>query len=142
MTTYYTLEPEVAGGWGKNIKANTSVHPPIVHALHYEFQDWLGDEIVESFPCFLVSERLSIALKDAKLNGFSLAEAEVSVSEEFKELKSASVLPKFRWLKIQGRAGEDDFGLSEDNLLVASKRALEVLRQFPLSNAEIAKWRR
>lgn len=32
-----------------------TVHPPRVERLHYEFEDWLGDDLVESFPSFLVA---------------------------------------------------------------------------------------
>lgn len=138
---YYQLEPEVAGGWGGLTEADTSVHPPVVHALHYEFQGWLGDELVESFPCFLVSARVGGALRDAGLSGFFLAEAEISVSEEFRGLQGDLVLPHFLWLRVVGQAGEADFGLSKSHLIV-SERALAALRRFSLSNAEVSEWKR
>ena len=55
---YYFIEPEVAGGWGGNTIADTSVHPPKISKLHYQFDGWLGDDLLESFPCFIVSESL------------------------------------------------------------------------------------
>ena len=39
---FYYLEPEVSGGIGDSTILDTSVHPPIVSALEYEFEDWLG----------------------------------------------------------------------------------------------------
>ncbi len=56
---FQILEPEVAGGWGANIIADTDCHPPRIEHLHYEFEGWLGDPIVESFPCFLILESLA-----------------------------------------------------------------------------------
>ena len=55
---YKYIEPEVAGGLGNETIIDKNYHPPIVKKLHYEFNGWLGDDILESFPCFIVSERL------------------------------------------------------------------------------------
>jgi len=141
MTVYYLIEPEVAGGWGENTKADTSVHPPVVHSLHYEFQGWLGDELLESFPCFLVSERVGQVLQAENLAGFSLEQVEISVSAQFRELQGGPLPPKFYWLKVAGRAGQADFGMSESHLLVVSEQALAVLGRFSLNNAEVAAWK-
>ena len=35
---YFYIQPEVAGGLGKNTVMDRSVHPPIVSRLHYEFR--------------------------------------------------------------------------------------------------------
>lgn len=141
MTTYYQIEPEVAGGWGENTEADTSVHPPVVLSLHFEFQGWLGDDLLESFPCFLVSEQLGQAIRAANLDGFSLKQVEISYSAQFIELQRRPMLPKFNWLKITGGAGQADFGMSEAHLLVVSEEALAVLRQFSLNNAEVSEWK-
>ncbi|WP_085681063.1 hypothetical protein [Marinobacter salarius] len=141
MTVYYQIEPEVAGGWGENTRADTSVHPPVVHSLHYEFEGWLGDELLESFPCFLVSEQVGQALLAANLAGFSLEQVEISLSPQFLELQERPLPPRFYWLRITGHAGQADFGISESNLLVVSEQALEVLRRFSLNNAEAAEWK-
>lgn len=138
MTAYYQIEPEVAGGWGENTVADTSVHPPVVHSLHYEFQGWLGDELLESFPCFLVSERVGHAIQAENLAGFSLEEVEISVSAQLRELQGGSLPPRFYWLKVAGRAAQADFGISESHLLVVSEEALAVLRRFSLNNADVS----
>src|SRR6476660_8794270 len=65
------LAPEVAGGWGERTVADTSTHPPRVTALHYQFDGWLGDELLESFPCYIVTRRLAHALTAAGLSGFN-----------------------------------------------------------------------
>lgn len=130
------LEPEVAGGWGPSTVVDRSIHPPRVQRLHYEFNGWLGDEFLESFPCFIVSAALASKLSASSLRGFGLDDVLVTASSEFVERHPTVVLPAFRWLKITGRAGSDDFGLSVQNLLVVSTEALAVLETFPLAHAE------
>jgi hypothetical protein len=140
MERFFSLEPEVAGGWGDRTVADTSVHPPVVSQLHYEFQGWLGDELVESFPCYLVTEALGVAISQAGLSGFSLASVETTCSSEFAELQPSTKLPPFQWLKIMGAAGQSDFGLSSDHMLVVSERTLRVITHG-ISNCAISEWR-
>ena len=66
---YFLLSPEVAGGLGPNTMMNRMVHPPEVSRLHYEMEGWLGDELLESFPCFIVTQRVADAIQDAHLTG-------------------------------------------------------------------------
>ena len=78
---FFRLQPEVPGGFGERSVLDTSVHPPTVHRLHFEFMGWDGDDLVTSFPCFLVSERLGKAMADEHLAEFELADVEVTVDE-------------------------------------------------------------
>lgn len=68
---YRYLEPEVAGGMGNDTILDNSVHPPIVTFLHYHFSGWIGDDILETFPYFIFSERLKNAIENNKLKGIS-----------------------------------------------------------------------
>jgi hypothetical protein len=134
--TFTILEPEVAGGWGPRTVADRSVHPPRVERLHYEFAGWLGDDLLESFPCYVVTPSLAEALGAAQCTGFSLDDVLVTSTEEFRELYPGRKLPAFRWLKVHGVAGTDDFGHASDFRLVVSSRALAVLDEFQLQHAE------
>jgi hypothetical protein len=109
QVSYYAVEPEVAGGFGENTKSNSTEGRFTVERLHYCFDGWLGDELLESTPCFIVSSALAEDLESARLTGFSLDDVEVSVSTQFVDQKDRSILPAFRWLKIEGTAGVDDF---------------------------------
>ncbi len=135
--TYYNLSPEVAGGLGERTVMDTSVHPPRVQRLHYEMAGWLGDELLESFPCFIVTARVRDALLGLGASGCTFDTVEISRSDTFEELYPDRMLPPFYWLKVQGRAGVDDVGLSDDNRLVVSKRVLDLLRAFDLANCDI-----
>jgi len=133
---YYALEPEVAGHLGDHAVVDRSVHPPVVERLHYEFDGWLGDDLLESFPCFIVTKALRERLTQSGLSGCQFEDAEVSKSDLFEEIHPDRELPEFAWLKVLGRAGVDDFGLSPDHRLVVSQRALDALKSFKLDNCD------
>jgi len=127
MQSFYAIEPEVAGGLGEHAIFDRSIHPPLISRLHYKFDGWLGDQIVASFPVFMVTEPLAGKIQSAGLKGFELADAEISVSPEFEDFHPGFKLPPFRWLKPTGVAGRDDFGLGSDHRLVVSKKALDLI---------------
>lgn len=134
---YYQIEPEVAGGWGEGTQANTTIHPPEVTKLVYEFECWSGDSIVTSFPCYLITEELAQSLTQTKLSGYKLSRCEVTKSEIFNELYPNRTLPFFVWLKVFGESGIDDFGIGNDLRLVVSDVALSVLKEHSLHECEI-----
>ena len=141
---YFFIEPEVAGGLGSNTILDRTTHPPRAERLHYEFEGWLGDALLEGFPCLIATEQASNALKSARATGVDYAEVEVSTSQLFRHLYPNRQLPPFVWLQIKGTAGKDDFGRHRDmraerprNKFVISERALEILRPFGLNHADI-----
>ena len=135
---FFSLAPEVAGGWGKNtLYTRTPGKPTVVHKLHYHFDGWLGDELLTSTPCFIVSERLCQAIQRAELNGVRFDEVEVTTSDQFNELYPGRHLPKFIWLRVEGKPGQDDFGLAPSLQLVVSAQALEVLTRMNLRHCGI-----
>lgn len=115
-----------------------STHPPVVHDLHYEFQGWLGDELLESFPCFIATETLWRLLQDEALSGVRAGPVKVSVSELFEEMYPGRVLPRFVRLMVTGTPGSDDFGLTKDARLVVSMRALDALRKRRLDQCGVS----
>jgi hypothetical protein len=50
--------------------------PEVVTHLHYEFEGWLGDDLLTTFPEFIVTERLAAALEASKPTGLRLAGVE------------------------------------------------------------------
>ena len=75
---FYYLEPEVAGGFGEDTVVSAASHPPVVTRLEYKFEGWLGDEILETFPCFIVTEAVASEITKLNLTGFSLDSVKVS----------------------------------------------------------------
>jgi hypothetical protein len=132
---YYVIEPEVAGGIGGNTVMDQSAHPPKIERLHYDFGGWLGDALLESFPCFIATEGVAQELKSIRATGVSFGDVEITKTKQFEDLYPNRQLPGFKWLKISGRSGLDDFGLMNDFRLVISQRVLDLLKLHGLKNA-------
>ena len=124
---YFNLEAEVAGGIGPHSVTQETSGALIVHKLHYVFEGWFGDEIVESTPCYIVTAELAKSIRDRGLTGVSFDQVEVDRSDIFKDLHPEKVLPPFAWMKVTGDKGKDDFFLAGYGRLVVSERALEVI---------------
>jgi len=138
---HYYIEPEVSGGIGRNSIIDTSFHPPIVKKLNFEFEGWLGDELIESSPCFIVSENLKNKINQGKLTGFKFDNVEITKTENFNELHANKILPKFYWLQVIGKAGQHDFGIANDFRLVISTSALSIIKQTKIEHADIEEYK-
>lgn len=134
---FYALEPEVAGGLGPDSIIEGAGHPPNVTRLHYELEGWLGDDLLESFPCYIVTEKMRSIMEECNVSGYQFDVVQVSVSDEYRELNDNEKLPRFWWLKVSGTAGQDDVGISETHSLVVSERLLEVMQNARLDNCDI-----
>jgi len=132
---YFYVEPEVAGELGERTKMDCSVHPPIVKGLHYQFEGWLGDAILESFPAFIVTEEAKESLLAMGATGATFDDVDVTITDQFEELYPNRKLPPFTWLKPEGKAGQDDIGAAADGRIVVSQRVLEVLCNLGIPNA-------
>ena len=134
---FKSIRPEVAGGFGKETKLDTKVHPPIVYHLHYEFQGWLRNDILATFPCFIVTENLKESILKTGLSGVVFDDVKITTSFEFRQLYPNLVLPRFNWMKVSGQAGKDDFGVSGEFRLIVSEEAYNLLSNFNISAASI-----
>jgi hypothetical protein len=128
--TYFFLEPEVGG----NIVCSETDRNGLVRRLHYEFDGYEGSAIVESVAHYLVTEEAKGKLEAIGATGIGFDRAETSTSDLFDEMYPGERLPKFVWLKIMGRAGEDDFGMAQDKRLVVSGRVLELFKRLGLDS--------
>jgi hypothetical protein len=134
----FYVEPEVAGGLGGNTEMDRSVRPPAVTRLHYVLDGWLGDVLLETYPCFIVTEKARQGLEEAGVSGVDFDDVEVTTSDQFRDLHPSWQLPKFYWLKISGKTTQDDFRTAPEGRMIVSERALEVLRRLGIANAVIA----
>ena len=132
---YFLIEPEIAGGLGKSTLMDRTNHPPVVSRLHYELEGWLGDALLESFPAFVITEQATSALVQAGITGADFGTVDVTTSDQFEEMYPDRKIPNFFWLRIKGKAAQDDFGTAPDGRLVVSQRTLDILSQFGISNA-------
>ena len=84
MSKFFFIEPEVAGGLGEHTVMNRSTHPPKVSRLHYEFEGWLGNHLLERFPCYIATKELADKISNIGLTGFELGPVEVTTSTLFR----------------------------------------------------------
>jgi hypothetical protein len=116
MQTLSLIAPEVGGGKGPGtvvvnraaIESRTATVPEVTQ-LEYQFDGWMGDDLLTASPCYIVTQRLADALTRSDLTGFRLADVQISTSSEWaqwKQLRPDLVpeLPAFRWLVPDGRA--------------------------------------
>jgi hypothetical protein len=134
---FFTIEPEVAGALGPRTKMRRETHPPHIDHVHYIFDGWLGDALVESFPVFLIRQSATEQIDAAGLTGVTFDKAEIETSDQFAELHPDRPLPGFLWLRPTGTAGDSDFAVAKDGRLVVSGRALAVLQECGTNNALI-----
>lgn len=138
--TYWRISFEVAGELAAGTEMDTSIHPPRVTRLHHRFEGWLGDDVLECFPCYLVTETVAKMLEGSGLSGFELGDVETSKSPEFDEMYPGRQLPRFRWLKITAtQPNETDFRLTQDNRLELSDAAMALLRNSCIDHANVGR---
>lgn len=133
----YRLDPQVAGELGPDTDLDTSTHPPKVKRLEYVLDQPETDELITSFPVFLVSEQLGGRIKKAHLDGFKLAKARVRPGDNYRELYGKARHRDYRWLQITGTARRSDFWLDESFNLCVSDRAMKILEVSVLTDCEI-----
>lgn len=133
--TFFYIEPEVAGGLGEQTVMDESTQPPRVSKLDYCFEGWLGDALLESFPCFIVTEAAKRELQKLGATGARFDVVEITKTDEFDELNPGMQLPRFAWLRPEGEPGRDDIATAEDGRLVVSARVLGLLEKMGISNA-------
>ena len=134
MRKYYVIEPEVAGGFGEHSEIDWSNGKMDVKKLHYQFDGWLGDELLESTPCYIASEHLAILIEQDKLTGVEFDEVEITMSDQFRDIYPNRKLPKFVWLKVNGIPEQDDFSIASGLRLVVSEQTLNLLNKIGISN--------
>lgn len=138
---YKLIEPEVAGGLGNQTELDNSVFPPYIKKLNYEFDGWLCDDILESFPCYIMTESLRKEIESRNLSGIGFDNVLISKSDTFSELYPNKKLPLFFWAKIFGSKNKDDFFITEKNILAISDKAYSVLQKFNISHADTEEYK-
>ncbi|MCC2317563.1 hypothetical protein [Cellulomonas chengniuliangii] len=135
--TAYELEPEVPGRYGDATVFDTTFYPPLVTRLDFIFDGWMGDDLVRSYPVYLVTDRLRTALEAAEITGINFDHVDVTTSDEFNEDFPDTELPTWHWLRVPGFAGHDDAWTGLQGRLTVSQRFMDVLTGFNLTMCSI-----
>lgn len=143
---YYELEPEVAGGIGK--KSEIIYKDGMIDEvtfLHYEFFGWLGDELLTTDPCFIVTESLMNDIISSGLEGIEFKDIKVSFSDEYDSAYDKTIVPNFMEIKCKFVYEENidnltcDFYRTKYDDLIVSEKALFVLRHHKIDFCKIEK---
>jgi len=110
----------------------------MIYELCYEFDDWLGDALLESPYAWITTAHLKAAIQSAGLTGVHFDNVKTYKSEQFDELYPDVKLPEFAWMKVEGEAGQYDFGIAQSRRLVVSERALKLLQSFGIPHAKVS----
>ncbi|MFT4008828.1 MAG: hypothetical protein QM655_02180 [Nocardioidaceae bacterium] len=135
----YRLDPQVAGELGPDTDLDTSTHPPKVKRLEYVLDQPETDELITSFPVFLVSDQLGSRLKKAHLDGFKLTKAPVRPSDNYRQLYGKAEHRDYRWLQVTGAPGRSDFWLDQSFNLCVSDGAMAILESAVLSGCTVVR---
>lgn len=129
----YVLDPLVAGELGEGTELDTSMHPPNVQRLEYVIDEPYEDDLIQSFPVYLVSERLARRLIDEALNGFVIDDATVLRSDAYGErFGGEDGSPKdYKWLRLVPHDAPD-CQLNSELMLLVSDRMMAILREGSL----------
>jgi hypothetical protein len=87
-----------------------------VKGLSVVFDGWLGDDLLEIFPSFIVTEKLADAMQEYGLSGFEFRDVRISTSEQFKEIYGEKKLPRFLWLYPHRGEQKQDVALNKELL--------------------------
>lgn len=93
--------------------------------------------MLETFPCFIVTERLAAAIESSELTGAQFERVDIAKSALFEEVHAELNLPEFRRLHVVG-ASNADFTLDEQQRLRVSDAALALLQQFTLAHCLVS----
>ncbi|GGB42173.1 hypothetical protein [Fictibacillus barbaricus] len=149
----YFLEPEVSGGHGEQTIYGTEENVAKegisgkIKFLHYEFEGWLGDDLLESTPAFIVSSNLENELKKSEFKDYKLEKCLITMSDVFMELYPNKEIPSFTrfiplgTVEVEGENFKNwsghHFCLSSKGELVVTKKALDFLKKFSIKHCDI-----
>ena len=141
---FYKLEPEIAGEIGESSKIeyeNGTIKKIIF--LEYLFSDWLGDELLSTHPCHIVTENLKKDISANNLTGVKFQKIKKTFSDEFIELNISTDIPEFvqivcdNFYEDKNENALQDFYVNRYKELIVSESALKVIKKHTLNNCLI-----
>jgi hypothetical protein len=142
---FYALQPVVPGMLGE-CTGDLLARPPRVEKLHYIFLYGYLDDIIQDVGIFLATEAFRNAANSLSPSGVTFTRENLIVETDhyqFDELWPDLVprTKEYCWLKPFGVPGRDDFGITEDCVLVISARVKKAIEDLDLSMCKIELYR-
>lgn len=146
----YLLNPELPGGFGDEVilshEKEKNGHFK-VDFLHLVLDGWLGDDILECTPCFVITEALEKEMKKNEITGYKIAPLQVDISDTFHELQPETNIPHFlRMIPVgdvitNGIKCEiiDDYDIcwNQQNQLVISEKMYSILKKHSITYCDV-----
>jgi hypothetical protein len=130
--SFYILKPQQCGGFGRKTLYGGELtdRPPAIYRLDFEFTAWPIDDLIEFNCTYIATERLIAELSELnpKPVGIFYDTVTINTTYEMRQAQPGLELATYKWCKINGRPGKDDFAMSADHHLVISSRALVVIK--------------
>lgn len=143
---YYLLNPEVAGELGNGSKVIYECgNIKEVIFLEYNFMGWQGDELLTTYPCFIVTESLQNDIILNGLTGVKFNNIAMTFSDEFYDLCKDVKVPKFVQIICNNLYECNvenllyDFYFNKYDDIIVSEKALNVLKQHKIDMCDIEK---
>lgn len=134
----YVLEPLVAGELGEGTDLDATKHPPVVRQVDYVLDLPTDEDLIQSFPVYLVSEELAAALATANLAGFQLDDAHVRPSDQYEVFGGGPPPKRYRWLRLDPSPAPDCW-LDEHYRLCVSERMYAVVWSHRIDRCNVTK---
>lgn len=123
---------------GEHTVIDNSIYPPKIQKLHINVEDWMGDNIMEKFPVYIITERLKKGLQTTDFKGFKINNLELTTDEYFFEhYQLKKEIPKFYWLLVIGKKNKDDLYIDDQNILNISEKLFLFLKRYNLNYCSI-----
>lgn len=127
---FYRVHAAIYGWLGNGCIPEARSQRTPYQKLHYVLVDYPTDCICQSLGAHIAKEELIDKLVLMRATGIGFDEVQLSLADDSDCLTLPDfVMPRFRWLRIYGQVGIDDFGLAEElnNRLVVSHRVLKAM---------------
>jgi hypothetical protein len=133
----YSIDPQVAGELGEGTVMDSSVHPPAVSRVEFILDYPETDDLIQSFPIYLLSDELADRVVQSGLAGIRLEDVDVRPSEEFLAAFGEAPHRNYRWLQLENSEGADAW-ISDALELCISDRMMRILEEATLSDCIIS----
>lgn len=140
--TFHLVRAECSGELGDDTvyDGEPTDRPIKVKKLQFDFISPPNDALHCTMNQYIGWKKLEDELKKlSNLTGIEFDDVLIYADEQIEELHP-DPLPEFRWFKLTGRAGIDDFASNGLDAII-SDRALAVIKQFPHEYLKISKYK-
>jgi hypothetical protein len=135
---YFNVGLGIPGTYGENTIYDYSTRPPTIVKAHFELDDEPEAVFTKVHNYFASAKAKSVLLENG-VSGIVFDEVEISVEPEFAAHFREVKKDEFFWMKVEGEAYVDDFGIVHGSAgLVVSERALKLLQELGIPTATIS----